>query len=148
MREANQPAVSQQPPHSGWRLIVRRQFSTATEKFPVGSEVSADQLGRNFRVFLSGHFVEWQPPSGAAIVVKPVKLPPPPAPAGPNPKAEIIADDDAVICWRKSVSSLAATCGGDIAKAKDLLLLTASGSELFRRAAKIHAGRGHSLQGL
>lgn len=150
MREANQPAVSQQPPHSGWRLIVRRQFSTGTEQFPAGSEISASALGRNFRALLNGHFVEWQPP-GAAPAVKPHKL----AAAAPaaaqkgNPVAEIVTvGDDAVTNWRASVAALAEKIDGDIAKARDILLMSGRGSELYQRAAKIHAGRGQSLQGL
>lgn len=110
-------SVAVVPPTPGWRLIAHRQFQTGTQQFNVGCEVPVESLGKNFRAFLSGHYVEWHPPS-VPITVTAKPLPPPPAPPKGNPPIEIIHDLDAVASWKATVSLMTERCDGNAARAR------------------------------
>jgi len=124
------------PPGAGWRLVAKRRFQTATQIFDVGCAVEVAQLGKNFAALLGSHFVGWVPPS-TLITVKAKPLPAPPAPAKGNPPVEIVHDADVVASWRKTVSLMTDRCGGNAARARDLLLANPVASEIYLRATRV-----------
>jgi hypothetical protein len=128
------------PPSPGWRLIAKRRFQNATHVFDAGCSVEPAQLGKNFASMLTGHYVAWVPPNDATFKA-PRDLPPPAPPQKPNPKVEIVHHDDVLESWRRTWRAMAEKCGGDAARAKDLLMAHDRGSELFRRATAVWVDR-------
>jgi hypothetical protein len=140
MRRMNEPAGSVAPPAPNWVLVCRRQFQAGGNLYPVGSVVDVADLGRNYRSLLSSGYCEWQPPRALSVKARP--LPPAQAAAPPNPTVEIVHDaDDVVLSWRRTLDAMTERCGGNRARAEDLLLLDNAGSELFRRATRVRAER-------
>ncbi len=126
------------PPAAGWRLIVRRRFQTTHKIYNVGCEVTVEDLGANYRAFLTSHFVEWTPP-GVRITARPIDRPPPPPAPKPKPRVEIITvGDDAVASWRATRARMVALCDGNRAIAEDYLLADQIASELYLRATRVH----------
>ena len=87
---------------------------------------------------LSGHFVEWQPPSATVEARGPRSLPPAPAAAAkPRPEIVVIDGDDAVESWKATLEQHTAKLDGDAGLARILLLGDTKASELYLRAARV-----------
>jgi hypothetical protein len=142
--EENSPVAR---PDAGWKLIVKRRFATGTEIYNVGCTIEVASLGANYAAMISSGFVCWKPPN-TPITVQALPLPPPPAPPAPNPPIQIIHDEDVVASWKMSLAAMAASCGGDYGRARDLLLGDAKGSELYRRANRIDCLRRAEKSGV
>jgi hypothetical protein len=137
MKRMNEAAAVAPPPGADWKLIARRQFRAGQTLYKAGCAVDVADLGRNLQAFIAGHYVAWCPPN-TVVTAKPVHLSAPAtAMSKPNPPAAIVHDADPVTSWRKSVSAMAAQLDDDHARARDLLLRDAHGSELYQRAQRV-----------
>jgi hypothetical protein len=136
MQRLNEAGAIAAPPIAGWVLIAWRQISAGGIVYPCGSEVPAEALGRNLSALLSAHYCEWRP-ARSEVTAKPRTLPPPAPLQKPNPPAALVDDADPVVSWRKSVAAMATQLDDDHARARDLLLRDARGSELYTRAQRV-----------
>lgn len=124
------------------RFVVKRQLIIAGRIFPRGSEILGSQLAHSRDAMLNA-----KPPFVVPVTLhtkpsaKSRAMPAPAKPIGPNPKVEIVSDDDAVESWKKTLAAMTAKCAGDHSRAEDLLLVDERGSELFRRATRVLAER-------
>jgi hypothetical protein len=112
------------------------QFNAGDKTFPIGSVVpqSAIDASRNKEAIL-GSFIRWEPPTYTPAVF-PRDIPTP-APVQAKPKVKIVPHKDPATSWRLSVAELAKELNGNVAKAKDLLLATREGADLYKLACRV-----------
>jgi len=138
-RAAALEPIDTTPPGQDFWLRVRRQFTAGGKIYDPGNRVEPVTLGANLKVFISSQICEWTAPN-----IRPTGAPrdvPPPAPPIPNPPVTIIDDPDVVESWRKSLRAMTEAFNGDHGRARDSLLHSDAGGELYRRAAKVLADR-------
>jgi hypothetical protein len=119
----------------GLVLVARRQFTAGGTIFPVGSEVPVAALGKNFAAMLASHYVAYQPPGDKPLAKR--RAAPPPVPPQKNPPVVVVSDLDGPLAnWRATLRGMVEKCGGDSARAKDLLMANRAASELHAVAVR------------
>ena len=138
VNKMSEPVQTVVPPHIGWKLVVRRKFSTGSAIYDVGVTISdVADLGANARALVNARFLEWLPASAGTDARKPRALPAP-APEKPRP-AVVVVDDgtDAVASWRKTLATHTAKLNGNSQLARDILMNDAMASALYLRAVRV-----------
>jgi hypothetical protein len=134
-------------PQPGWVLICKRQLVTRDKIYPVGSAVPLEAVAHRLQTLLDARFVYWTPPPDRQLA-QPRDLPAQQPATQTRPTTiEIISDSDPVVSWKKTKEKMTEACGGDAARALDMLVATPAGAALFKLATQMATAAEARKQG-
>ena len=116
-------------------LVAKRSMVVCSMRYPTGSMLPASDISpRNLQAMIDSRAARWESKS-SRVYPAPLDLPPA-APEHERPEVEIVHDLDVVLAWKKTKAAMAEKLGGNSALAEDLILATAEGRDLFKRATQ------------
>ena len=134
--ENGEPVQTVVPPHIGWKLVVRRKFSTGSAIYDVGVTVNdVADLGANARSLVNARFLEWLPASAGTDERKPRALPAP-VPEKPRLPVEIVDHPDVVESFKLTLERHVKKVGHRD-RARDQIMADPAASALYLRAVRV-----------
>jgi hypothetical protein len=115
-------------------LVAKRTLNIGSKRYPVGSILNPNEIPpRNLAALIDGRGAAWAQKQTHRHYPEPIDLPKPEAPL-PNPKPEIVHDNDVTDSWRFTENEMTKACGGNRALARDILFSDANCRDLYKRA--------------
>jgi hypothetical protein len=122
-------------------LVAKRALTVGNKRYPVGSILPANRIPqKTLGALLDSRGAQYQPRVADRAYSEPVDLPKPVA-APPNPKPEIVHDNDIVDSWFFTENAMTKACNGNRALARDILFSDASCRDLYQRAQREQCAR-------
>jgi hypothetical protein len=137
MRANNEPPTTAP---ANFVLVAKRELKLGGVLYPCGAQIPVSACGRNFEAMLNNRSIAWTLPSDRPTPTARV-LPTSPPPV-PKPKVEIILVGDDVVASRAATkAAMTEKCGGDSARALDLLMGDPGARDLWKCADRVECER-------
>ena len=121
-------------PARGMVLLAKRTLTIGSKQYPVGSILPPNDIPpKTLGALIDGRGAAWAQKQTHRHYPPAIDLPKPEA-AAPNPKPQIVPDNDIVDSWRFTEDLMTKSCDGNRALARDILFTDPACRDLYKRA--------------